>query len=183
MAEGFSGCERKGLLHVFLRTGIMVPKLWGCCQRVRLWALATVLLHSFLACMSEARAADGCVINTDATGLRMAAVYAPLPLYPPETVQAARYGVVVVWVRVAPEGRVKDLSFLESLDGQTAASVRRALKLWRFSPWAQRAKGGNCPLEGRLVFYFTMKDGVPLVRDAAAEAIAARPGRAQRQRR
>lgn len=103
----------------------------------------------------------------------MAAIYAPLPTYPPSAVRAGKQGVVAVGVSVHPEGRIQKLSILESPDDEAAASVTKALERWRFHSWAKQTTSSTCPLEGRLVFYFTLEAGKPRVRDAAAEAIAA----------
>ena len=118
------------------------------------------------------RGADGCVIRTDPTGLRLATRYAPLPPYPQTLLGRAKRGLVVVALSVNSTGIVRRVSVIESLDEAAAQSVTETVKKWRFASWANSPRGASCPLEGRLVFYFDVVKGKPVVRDAAAERLA-----------
>jgi Gram-negative bacterial TonB protein C-terminal len=150
-----SGCNR--------RTGR------SCC-RISDWRLKLVMCLAGTLWAFPLLAGQGCVIRTDVAGIRLAATYAPRPPFPRATFLAHRQGVVSVAVSVHPEGRTQKLEVFQAPDEDTAASTTSTLRKWRFRSWANSRTSNTCPLEGRLVFYFLIEDGKPVVHDAGEEA-------------
>jgi TonB family protein len=101
----------------------------------------------------------------------MAAV-APLPVYPEASVRAGREGKVVVAITVDRDGAVEAASVLEASEAAMKTAVLNTVKQWRFSPIIG-ADRKPMRVVGRLVFYFAIRQGKPVVIDAAAAAFAA----------
>ena len=99
--------------------------------------------------------------------------YSCPPTYPPESFRAKVEGSPAVKSGVDTNGTVASVDVLSSPDSLTRASIVSALKRWRFHPF--KYNGAVVRASGRLVFYFKITDGEPLVVDATAERLTAVP--------
>lgn len=104
--------------------------------------------------------------------LRRQAKEAPLPVYPEASVRGGREGRVVVSITVDLNGVVEAANILEASEPAMKTAVLNTVKQWRFLPIVG-TDHKRMRVEGRLVFYFAMRQGKPLVIDAAAAALAA----------
>ncbi len=106
--------------------------------------------------------------------LRQKATFVVPPVYPPASVSSGRQGVVVREVRISPRGRVENTDIIEAPDAAIAAAVQDAVKRWRFTPVRDSKTKRPYAARSRLIFYFRLVSGKPVVIDAAAEGIASR---------
>jgi TonB family protein len=96
----------------------------------------------------------------------------PLPEYPILSRKTKRMGVAVIEVVVSPIGKVAKAEILEAPDRSIGSAVDTAVRLWTFHPFL--AGGTPLAMKGRLVFYFRLVGGKPIVIDAVAENPASR---------
>lgn len=104
--------------------------------------------------------------------LRSHATSAPLPVYPGHE-RNSKDGRVVVSVIVDVTGRVRTPQILETSDQGMANAVLAAVKKWEFKPFLAAENKKPVEVVGRLIFYFVVRNGRPLVIDAAATVDAA----------
>lgn len=133
-------------------------------------AFGCVFLLSVSVCLADE---PSVAIRVGGGVLRMQAKIFVLPTYPPESFRAKVEGVAAVEVTVDTNGTVASVDVLSSPDSLTRASIVSALKRWRFHPF--KYNGAVVRASGRLVFYFKITDGEPLVVDATAERLTAVP--------
>jgi len=125
-----------------------------------------------------------CSVNTALSGddsrvlwlgigvLREQATFVVLPEYPTSSSSAGRAGRVVVEVRVSERGKVLHVHVLETPDHAIGLAVESAVMRWSFRPFAGGGKQERFSVQSRLIFYFSLVNGKPVVIDAAAEAVA-----------
>jgi TonB family protein len=94
-----------------------------------------------------------------------------LPSYPVSSISAGHSGRAVIDVRVSGRGKVTDVRVIEAPDEDIAASVKAAIARWSFSPFQAADAHTVYAVRSRLIFYFRVIGGKPVVTDAAAEAI------------
>jgi TonB family protein len=104
----------------------------------------------------------------DGLELRSRAIEKRLPVYPPAAIARQVTGTTVVAIEVNRNGHVRILEILESPDAAISDAVRTALAAWRFPPVRTSASGEPVTVESRLVFYFRMKNGLPVVEEPLA---------------
>lgn len=104
-------------------------------------------------------------VRIGANVLRRNAIEAPAPEYPLQSFRAGREGTVVATMLVETDGSVSTVDVLEAPDALMGSSVEAKLKRWRFKPFTNSA---DEPIRatGRLVFYFVIRNGHPVVIDA-----------------
>ena len=98
--------------------------------------------------------------------LRGLAYSTTLPNYPVSSFKANHTGVAVIEIVIGETGKVEKRMVLQAPDQPTARSVDDAVKRWEFHPFL--ASGSPVPMKGRLIFYFRVLDGRPVVFDATA---------------
>ena len=118
------------------------------------------------------------VLQGSSENIRLNAVEAPLPLYPPSTRTSGRQGLVVIEFAISPAGQVVDGRILESFDARASAAVLDALKRWRFYSIAGlEARGirlpcSSCYRVNRLAFDFRIDHQGAHVTDLTAAELA-----------
>jgi TonB family protein len=102
---------------------------------------------------------------------RLQAILTILPTYPASSVSQNRSGTAVAEILVSQAGKVVDLRILEAPDAAISASVTDAVTRWTFHPLVT---GDNVshPMKGRLIFYFKINKGKPIVIDVIAQRLA-----------
>lgn len=103
--------------------------------------------------------------------LRSQAMSSTLPDYPAESIRAKVQGPAVAEVAVDTDGSVISVDVLDAPDAFTQRSVSAALVLWRFRPMTYSGRPARA--SGRLVFYFKITRGTPVVVDATSERLRA----------
>jgi TonB family protein len=104
-------------------------------------------------------------LKTGETGLRSIAIEHPSPDYPASSISRGSTGVAVAAVRLGADGDVTRVNVLQAPDPDIDASLRRTLRQWRFLP--PQVDGSKDPyvMEGKLTFYFQIRDGRPTVEE------------------
>jgi TonB family protein len=110
------------------------------------------------------------VLKAAETGLRSLAIDHPQPDYPASSITRGSAGVAVAAIRVGTGGDVERVNVLEAPDPEISACLRRTLLRWRFVP--ARVDGSPEPraVEGKLTFYFQIRDGRPTVDEPQSSA-------------
>jgi TonB family protein len=98
--------------------------------------------------------------------LRSTAASVVLPLYPTSSFHAKHEGPAIVQVLVSPAGKVLEAQVLEAPDAAIANAVSDASKQWSFHAF-ETSKDIRA-ISGRLLFYFRIVKGKPIVVDALA---------------
>jgi TonB family protein len=98
--------------------------------------------------------------------LRSNAIEAPLPEYPQQSLRDGREGSVSAKILVETDGSVSTIEVLEASDAAMGSSVQTQLKHWRFKPLTTSANE-RIRVTSRLVFHFAIRDGKPVVIEAA----------------
>jgi len=62
------------------------------------------------------------------------AIYSPSPVYSKEAGNAKRTGVVVLWVVIGPDGKLRDIRVVRTLGLGLDEKAIEAVKKWRFVP-------------------------------------------------
>ncbi len=106
------------------------------------------------------------IIEVDPSYLRISAISVVEPVFPAGSVRRSHTGRVVASITVASDGRPELIEIYESPDEEIAASVKSALSLWRFRPFFAGDTKRAVRAHSRLVFYFSTKEGKPIVVDA-----------------
>jgi TonB family protein len=122
-----------------------------------------------LSSVTGARAENRVVVTLSMGVLRASAASIVLPEYPQASFGAKHEGPAVVKVLVSPAGEVIETSVLEAPDTAIANAVLDAVKQWSFHAFVMRRQSIR-GVSGRLLFYFRIRDGRPLVIDALAPA-------------
>jgi TonB family protein len=99
-----------------------------------------------------------------------------LPRYPESSVRSGHSGRTVVDVRLS-DGKITDARILEAPDEEIARSVKTALSMWSFRPFTQAGVPVRFPIRSRVILYFRLIDGKPIVIDPVAESIERRKTR------
>jgi TonB family protein len=102
--------------------------------------------------------------------LRSLAESVVLPSYPVSSYKATRTGVAVIEVAVSPAGKIANTKVLETPDRAIGDSVETAVKQWTFHPLLMAGK--PVIARSRLIFYFRIEGGKPVVVDATKEKSA-----------
>jgi TonB family protein len=129
-----------------------------------------------LAVHQTALNAQASTLHTSPLGFRQSALEAPLPEYPTRPALERVEGKIAVEVLVNSDGSVKSVDVIEGADPRFASGVVAAVKRWRFRPIKiakPESTESEVLVQGRLLFYFTVFTGRPLVIDAAAAALCA----------
>ena len=109
---------------------------------------------------------------------RESALEAPLPNYPVEAALEGVDGQVLADVYVRLDGEVARVDPRAGPDPRLAVAVVTAVKRWRFRqlkhPEPDKADQIDVLVHGRVLFYFTLFAGRPLVIDAAAAVLCSR---------
>lgn len=91
-----------------------------------------------------------------------------MPAYPPQSAQAGHSGVAVADVRVSTTGVVEDVKLLQAPDAAIAPEVVKAVAHWIFHPMLTVPDKTAVEIEGRVMFMFSLKNGIPQVTDLVA---------------
>jgi len=139
-------------------------------QRLRLMRrchkhLACFLLLS-VAFVRVANARDHTLL-VGSSVLRMDATTVVKPEYPPSSFSRHHEGPAIVEVHVSQKGSVVAAKVLEAPDAAISDAVDAALKKWSFQPTLLR--GTPVQVTGRIVFYFRIVNGKPVVVDASLD--------------
>jgi len=92
--------------------------------------------------------------------VRASAVRVVHPKYPPTAFRQHQTGVAVAQVYVNDDGAVEKVDLLQAPSEAIAASVREALKQWKFGPELV-TPGGE--FTGKMTYYFVISRGKPAV--------------------
>jgi TonB family protein len=99
-------------------------------------------------------------VKLDERALRGSALQSPPPVYPQESEQRHTQGVAVASVIIDSEGRMAQIDVLEAPDSAIHRSVHSALQKWTFRPiQVQGFPDTRWHVEGKLTFYFSMREG------------------------
>ena len=117
-------------------------------------------------------------LRTGPLVFRESAHEAPLPKYPTEAALQGAEGQVLADVYVRLDGDVASVDARPGSDPRLAAAVVTAVKRWRFRqlkhPEPDKADQIDVLVHGRVLFYFTLFAGRPIVIDAAAAVLCSR---------
>jgi TonB family protein len=102
--------------------------------------------------------------------LRNQAQTVVMPRFPPTSLAQGQTGRVVVVLQVSETGKVADLKILESTYPAMGKEVDFALRRWSFM--TIKLQGKPVPFQGRLIFYFGIINGKPVVVDAVNQELA-----------
>ena len=91
------------------------------------------------------------------------AIESPLPLYPTESVESKKAGLVVVDVVVGLEGSVNQIKILQAPDDAISREVRQTITRWKFR------NENKMSLQSRLMFEFSLNADSPAVFDRVLE--------------
>ncbi len=125
--------------------------------------LAGLVLFVFSACDAtreeSGEHANGAVqpnrveqVNVPPEALYLTAMSRPMPVYPGSSLQKGVGGVAVASVLVGPDGRVKEVSILESPDTEIGEALHAAVMEWTYHPVFHR--GSPVRFRGTLILYF-----------------------------
>jgi TonB family protein len=89
--------------------------------------------------------------------LRKAATTVVMPLYPSSSRKRGTQGLAVVELTIDEQGKVLNVKVVESPDEDIGNAVTTAVRGWKFAPLS--ADGKPIQLNGKLSFYFTIKNG------------------------
>jgi TonB family protein len=92
-----------------------------------------------------------------------------MPTYPASSVKAGHSGVAVAEVHVSQAGTVIGVTLLEAPDQAIGAEMTRALSRWRFRQTLEIQSGTPVEIQGRVILFFSLKNGTPQVQDLVAQ--------------
>ena len=95
--------------------------------------------------------------------VRKAAITVVRPEYPPASMKRRTQGLAVVLLEIDERGAVTSVKVLEAPDEEIGESVVHAVKQWRFGQLT--ADGRPVKVQGKLTFYFSIRDGKARVDD------------------
>ncbi len=98
-----------------------------------------------------------------------------MPEFPPASIEAGHTGLGLVEFHVSDQGKVTYAHALDAPDDAIRAVLEQTLRRWTFHPQEGRGPDGRgrlMPFYSRMIFYFEIVDGKPVVIDAAAELLA-----------
>jgi TonB family protein len=134
-----------------------------------------------VACLACLICAAGFRLQQTATlsdhNLRQLATSKPMPDYPKASIAAKATGVAVTSIQVDLEGKVQAAEVLQAPDDAIREAVLSAIRRWTFGPLVSAPGATDRKrVQGKLVFYFWIKAGVPSVLDADQAAGSTLPG-------
>jgi TonB family protein len=141
----------------------------GHAQPILLWMAAALVSLS-----AQAQPPPPAVSDTITVGpgvFRRYAVHVELPRYPSSSLAARRTGRAVIEVVVSKSGGVASVHILESPDAAIGSAVESAVRRWTFHPFVGFDEK-HYRARSRLIFYFKLSHGRPLVIDATASSTA-----------
>jgi TonB family protein len=144
--------------------------------RCEFWVLR-LLLTALISCVgfgARCLAAESDVILVGVGILRAHAVTAGLPPYPRSSLAAGHKGIAVVEVQVSESGEVTLAHILEAPDPAIGSAVEATVRCWTFRPFLASSDKKHFAARSRLIFYFRLIEGKPVVVDAAAGLVAGR---------
>ena len=106
--------------------------------------------------------------------LRRLAVVTTLPDYPSASFSNGVQGLVVVAVICDRDANVSGADILQSPDEATAAATIAAVKRWKFRRELVQQGSSRRSVTGRLLFYFRIVNGKPMVIDGGGEIMKAK---------
>jgi TonB family protein len=130
-----------------------------------------VVIDCLVASMGYA-ADDSRIVLVGVRVFRSHAVSLLLPEYPSSSLSRGHEGRAVAEVRVSKAGKVTRADVLEAPDQLIAAAVEAAVVRWSFRPFIEVGTKRPLVVQSRLIFYFKLASGKPLVVDAAATGVA-----------
>lgn len=169
-----NGCRnRVGFSELVICAGALFRGLTSALRSKK--GVAYALLASVtLSCAANVLYAgsDADIITVGVGVFRGHATMAELPVYPPSAIASGHVGVAVVELQVSEAGKVTRVQVLEAPDQAISSAVDAAVKRWIFQPFVATQGKKAFAARGRLIFYFRVAEGKPLVVDAGAEAVA-----------
>lgn len=96
---------------------------------------------------------------------RSQAKWVVTPIYPQQSVRAGHSGVAVADVHVTTRGVVESVKLLQAPDAAIGSELIRAVLSWTFHPLIAMPDKTPVESEGRVMFMFSLTNGVPQVTD------------------
>lgn len=97
------------------------------------------------------------------------------PAFPSESIRAGHSGIAVADVRVSGSGSVLEVHPLQAPDEAIRQELVNSLSKWLFTPTTAVRDGQPVEVEGRLMFFFSLRGGKPTVVDLTTEHAADSP--------
>jgi TonB family protein len=115
-------------------------------------------------------------LRQEEIGFRKAALEVVHPHYPEGLAEIGIAGVAVAKVQVEPSGSVGEIEILQSPHAEVSKAVSHAVRQWRFPVVKIPDSFLAARVQGKLTYYFVIKEGAGIVRTPDEQAMAFQMG-------